>query len=74
MDTMKILNSVALLLVSIGALNWGLAAFAGVDLIAAVSGGSAVVAPTMLGSVLYALVAIFGVYSLYLFFQSVTKK
>jgi uncharacterized membrane protein YuzA (DUF378 family) len=74
MDTMKTLNSVALLFASIGAINWGLAAFANVDLVAAITAGTTNMQPSMLGNVLYALVAVFGVYTLYMFFQSVTKN
>ncbi len=68
MDTSKLLNSLALLFVSIGALNWGLVAFANFDLLSTVSGGSAIVS-----NVLYAIVALFGLYTLYLFVQSLSK-
>ena len=69
MDTMKLLNSLALLLASVGALNWGLTAFANFDLVAVISGGSA----SAFAQLLYGLVALAGLYTLYMFFQSVSK-
>lgn len=73
MDTMKLLHSLALLLAGIGALNWGLAVFANVDLVAAISGGSASVSASAFGQLVYALVALAGLYTLYMFFQSLSK-
>lgn len=69
MDTAKLLDSLALLLASVGALNYGLATFGGFDLLSVISGGSA----SMLGSVVYALVALGGLYTLYMFVQSLSK-
>ena len=73
MDTTKTLNSVALFLAGVGALNWGLAAFANLDLVAVVSGGSAVASANALGQLVYGLVALSGLYTLYMFAQSVSK-
>jgi uncharacterized membrane protein YuzA (DUF378 family) len=68
MDTMKTLSSVSLLLASIGALNWGLFAFADFDLVS-VLGGSA----SIIGQAVYGLVALAGLYTLYMFVQSLSK-
>jgi uncharacterized membrane protein YuzA (DUF378 family) len=69
---MKLVHSLALLLAGIGALNWGLAAFANTDLVAAVAGGS-VASPTAFGQIVYALVALGGLYTLYTFYESLSK-
>jgi uncharacterized membrane protein YuzA (DUF378 family) len=74
METAKLLNSLALLFAAVGALNWGLAAFANMDLIAVVSGGSSVVGATAFGSALYAIVALFGLYTLWMFVQSLSSR
>ena len=73
METEKLLHSLALLLASIGALNWGLAVFANFDLVTTVAGGSASVSASAFGQVVYALVALAGLYTLYVFYQSVSK-
>lgn len=68
MATNKMLESAALLLASIGALNWGLVAFANVDLVAALFG-----AASLISNVLYGVVALAGIYTLYMFIQSLSK-
>ncbi len=57
---MKCLNTVALLLVIIGGLNWGLVGFARIDLVALVFGGETVPA----ARVVYGLVGLATLYSL----------
>ena len=57
------LDWIALTLVIIGALNWGLVGFFQFDLIAAIFGGVS----TWISRVLYALVGIAGLYSLSLY-------
>ena len=68
MDTNKMLESAALLLASIGALNWGLVAFANIDLVAALFGTASLVS-----NALYGIVALAGLYTLYMFIQSLSK-
>lgn len=57
---MKILNLVALILMIIGAINWGLWAFFQVDLVSWISNGSS----TFLGKLIYALVGLAGVWGI----------
>lgn len=59
---MKILDSIALILVVIGAVNWGLIGFFQFDLVAALFGTM-----TAFSRVVYALVGIAGLYSLSFF-------
>lgn len=56
---MKVIHYIALILVIIGALNWGLVGFFKFDLVAAIFGGSA--AP--ISRVIYALVGLAGLWS-----------
>ncbi|KPK85403.1 MAG: hypothetical protein AMJ81_03640 [Phycisphaerae bacterium SM23_33] len=56
---MKTLNTVALVLVVVGALNWGLVGIADFDLVAAIFGHMSV-----LSRIVYILVALAGLYSL----------
>jgi uncharacterized protein len=56
---MKSLNIVALVLVVVGAVNWGLVGVFGFDLVAAIFGEMSV-----LSRIVYALVGIAGLYSL----------
>ncbi|MEG0073246.1 MAG: DUF378 domain-containing protein [Clostridia bacterium] len=60
---MKIINVIALALVIVGALNWGMIALFGIDLVATLFGGSA----TIFSRIVYALVALCGLWSLTLF-------
>lgn len=59
---MKALDTLALLLVIIGAVNWGLIGFFRFDLVAAIFGDM-----TALSRIIYALVGIAGLYSLSFF-------
>lgn len=56
---MKTLDYIALILVAIGAINWGLIGFFSFDLVAAIFGDM-----TLASRVIYALVGISGLYSL----------
>ena len=59
---MKTLDYIALILVAIGAINWGLIGFFSFDLIRMIFGDM-----TMVSRVIYALVGIAGLYSLSFF-------
>ena len=59
------LDRTALVLVIVGAINWGLIGFAQFDLVATLFGGSTVI----LSRVVYALVGIAGLYSIKLLVQ-----
>lgn len=62
MDT-KGLDYVALVLIIIGAINWGLIGFFQFDLVAALFGGMA----SWISRIIYAVIGIAGLYSLTLF-------
>lgn len=63
---MKILNNLALLLLIIGGLNWGLLGLFQFDLVAALFGGS--VGPRSgLSNLVYILVGLAALYGIYLF-------
>ena len=62
---MQILNMIALVLVIVGALNWGLWGLLQFDLVAAIFGGN----DATLSRIVYTLVGIAGVYGLTLFGQ-----
>ena len=63
---MKVLNNIALLLLIIGGLNWGLLGLFGFDLVAALFGGQ--VGPRSgLSNLVYILVGLAALYGLYLF-------
>ena len=64
---MKVVNGIALALVIIGGLNWGLVGVANLDLVAAVLG-----AGTIASKVVYTLVGIAAIYSIS-FFKPVTN-
>ncbi|MDB5560130.1 MAG: hypothetical protein JWQ36_3064 [Enterovirga sp.] len=57
---MKALNSITLILVIIGALNWGLVGLFQFDLVAAIFGGQ----QAALARIVYVLVALAGLYQL----------
>ncbi|WP_207706931.1 DUF378 domain-containing protein [Alkalibaculum sporogenes] len=57
---MKYMDKFALLLVIIGAINWGLIGFFQFDLVAAVFGGQS----AMLSRIIYAIIGIAGLYSI----------
>jgi hypothetical protein len=59
---MKTLDYIALILVAIGAINWGLIGFFDFDLVRAVFGDM-----SMVSRIIYALVGIAGLYSLSFF-------
>ena len=56
---MKILDYIALILVIIGAANWGLIGFLSIDLVRLIFGDM-----TLLSRIIYALVGVSGLYSL----------
>ena len=60
---MKALDSTALTLVIIGAINWGLIGFFQFDLVAALFGGM----DSWISRIIYALVGISGIYTLTLY-------
>ncbi len=59
---MKVLNIIALALVIVGGINWGLVGLFGLDLVAVIFG-----AGSTLSNVVYTLVGIAALYSIYLF-------
>ena len=59
---MKILDTIALLLVIIGAINWGLIGFFQFDLVAAIFGDM-----STFSRIIYSLVGIVGLYSISFF-------
>jgi uncharacterized membrane protein YuzA (DUF378 family) len=59
------MDRIALILVVIGAINWGLIGFFQFDLVAAIFGGQA----AWLSRIIYALVGIAGLYCISLFFK-----
>jgi uncharacterized protein len=58
---MRVLTIISLLLVVIGALNWGLVGFFGFNLITAIFGMSSV-----LGRLVYALVGLAGIFGIFI--------
>ena len=62
---MMVLNKIALILVIIGALNWGLVGLFSFDLVAWISGG----AGTVIARIIYVLVALAGVWCISLLFR-----
>lgn len=61
---MDILRRIALILIIIGAINWGLIGFFNYDLVAAIFGGQ----QSAIARIIYALVGISGLYALTIFF------
>lgn len=59
------MDRLALILMIIGSLNWGLIGLLGFDLVATLFGGPA----TLLSRIIYSLVGIAGLYSITLLFQ-----
>lgn len=57
------LRSLALTLVIVGAINWGLVGLFNFDLVNAVFGGNTTYAPSMLSRIVYILVALSGLYA-----------
>lgn len=62
---MMIINKIALLLVIIGALNWGLVGLFSFDLVAWIFGSSAAV----MSRIIYTLIALAGVWSISMLFM-----
>jgi len=60
--TMKTLDYIALILVVIGAVNWGLIGFFNFDLVSAIFGDM-----TLISRIVYALVGVSGLYALSFF-------
>jgi uncharacterized membrane protein YuzA (DUF378 family) len=63
---MTIINKIALILVIIGALNWGLVGLFTFDLVAWICGG----ATTMLARIIYTLVGLAGIWCISLLFMN----
>jgi uncharacterized membrane protein YuzA (DUF378 family) len=63
------LDRIALILVIIGALNWGLIGIFGFDLVATIFGGQS----AMLSRIIYALVGLAGLYAITLLFKEKTE-
>jgi uncharacterized membrane protein YuzA (DUF378 family) len=60
-ENMKTINTTALILIIIGALNWGLIAFFSFNLVAFLLGGSA----SMASKIVYGLVGLAGLWTIY---------
>ena len=63
---MNVINKIALILVIVGALNWGLIGLFSFDLVAWISGGAA----TMLARIIYTIVALAGIWSISMLFMN----
>ncbi len=61
---MKVIDKIALVLIIIGAINWGLIGFFNFDLVAAIFGDM-----TMLSRIVYGLVGISGLWGIKLLFD-----
>lgn len=61
---MKIIDKIALILIIIGAINWGLIALFNFDLVAAIFGEM-----TVLSRIVYGLVGLFGLWGIKLLFD-----
>ncbi len=59
------MNTLALILVIIGAINWGSIGFFGIDIIASIFGGQA----AMISRIIYAIVGLAGIWSISFFFK-----
>ncbi len=66
MSLMNIINKIALVLVIIGALNWGLVGLFTFDLVAWICGG----ATTVVARIIYTLVALAGIWSISMLFMN----
>ena len=63
---MNVINKIALILVIVGALNWGLIGLFSFDLVAWISGGAA----TILARIIYTIVALAGIWSISMLFMN----
>lgn len=59
---MKVIHWIALILVIVGALNWGMIGFFGIDVVGGIFGHMSVVS-----RIIYALVGLAGIWSFYFF-------
>lgn len=66
---MKALNAISLILVIIGALNWGCIGLFGLDLVASLFGG----ATSMLSRIIYTLVGLAGIWA-FSFFSKIDEE
>ena len=66
---MMIVNKIALLLIIVGALNWGLVGLFSFDLVAWIFGGSAAI----MSRILYTIIALAGVWSISMLFMDDTE-
>ena len=62
---MMIMNKIALLLIIVGALNWGLVGLFSFDLVAWICGGAA----TILARIIYTVIALAGIWCISLLFM-----
>ena len=62
---MSIINKIALILVIVGAINWGAVALFSFDAVAWISGGGA----TLMAKIIYLLVAVAGLWCISLLFR-----
>lgn len=67
---MRVLQRIALTLVIIGAINWGLIGFFNFDLVAAIFGGQT----AAISRIIYALVGLSGLISISLFFNGAMEN
>ena len=67
---MRIINKIALLLIIVGALNWGLVGLFAFDLMAWITGG----ATTILARIIYTIIALAGVWCISLLFIDDNEK
>jgi len=65
---MKVLNSIVLAILIIGAINWGCIGLFNIDLVATIFGG----ASSMLSKIIYTLVGISGLYA-FSFFKKIDE-
>ncbi len=66
MRKLSVMDIIALILVIIGAINWGLIGFFKFDLVAAIFGGQL----AMVSRIIYALVGLAGLWSISFFFKN----
>lgn len=71
---MDALRAIALTLVIVGAVNWGLLALFDFDLVMAIFGGNWVFRPTMAARIVYGLVALCGLYALSFYRFAVERR
>lgn len=63
---MKLLSKIALVLVLIGAVNWGLIGLFRLDLIAVIFGGMQSLISRIISRIIYSLVGLSGIYLIYI--------